>query len=414
MHICAVGRNIKAAAMLNRAIFGLLLLVALSTALVFAEAQAAEETVDSLPLKKAQYCTTDKCQLPDCRCSGLRLPSAEFRGHEKEIPQLITVTFDDAVNVINYEQYQQLFDGLNNPDNCSAQGTFFVSHEYTDYTLVNALYQQGHEIALHSVTHGSGTGTDYWREADVERLMAEFGQQMEMLEKFAKVNRTDIKGMRLPFLQMAGNNSFEAAKRLGLLYDSSWPTQRYRNPAMWPYTLDYRSVQDCQIGSCPNAAIPGFWVNPMVSWVDTAGYSCAMLDGCIYQPKDQVDTLFNWMLENFDRHYEGNRAPFGMYLHAAWFQRGQHHFEALRKFLRHVNTLPDVYLTTGSRVIEYMQHPSLGKPFNGCPKKPQTTCVKHNCGLRKVESGEIRYMKVCDSCPEVYPWLGNPLGLAEY
>lgn len=243
--------------------------------------------------------------------------------------QLITVTFDDAVNVINYEQYQKLFDGLINPDNCSARGTFFVSHEYTDYTLVNALYQQGHEIALHSVTHG--TGTDYWREADVELLMAEFGEQIEMLMKFAKVSRKHIRGLRLPFLQSAGNNSYEAAKRLGLLYDSSWPTQRYRSPAMWPYTLDYRSTQDCQIGPCPNAAIPGFWINPMVSWLDTAGYSCAMIDGCIYPPQDNVDALFEWMLENFNRHYEGNRAPFGMYLHAAWFQRGRHHFDALKK-----------------------------------------------------------------------------------
>ncbi|XP_004517389.1 uncharacterized protein LOC101459137 [Ceratitis capitata] len=399
--------------MINRVTYRLILLIALSGApLVQAEENATAVDVDFLPLKRAVRCTAAKCQLPNCRCSGLRLPSAEFQGREQEIPQLITVTFDDAVNVINYEQYQKLFDGLINPDNCSARGTFFVSHEYTDYTLVNALYQQGHEIALHSVTHG--TGTDYWREADVELLMAEFGEQIEMLMKFAKVSRKHIRGLRLPFLQSAGNNSYEAAKRLGLLYDSSWPTQRYRSPAMWPYTLDYRSTQDCQIGPCPNAAIPGFWINPMVTWLDTAGYSCAMIDGCIYPPQDNVDALFEWMLENFNRHYEGNRAPFGMYLHAAWFQRGRHHFDALKKFLHYVNTLPDVYLTTASRVIHYMKHPSLGKPFNGCPKKPQTTCIKRSCGLRKVETGEIRYMNVCDSCPSVYPWLGNPFGQTEY
>ncbi|XP_011184262.1 chitin deacetylase 7 [Zeugodacus cucurbitae] len=387
----------------------LFLLIASSAVLV----QCEENATDSfLPLKKAEHCDIEQCQLPNCRCSGLRLPSTDFKGHEKEIPQLITVTFDDAVNVVNYDYYQKLFDGLVNPDNCSARGTFYVSHEYTDYTLVNALYQQGHEIALHSVTHG--TGTDYWRDADVERLMAEFGEQIEMLVKFAKVNRKHIRGMRLPFLQISGNNTYEAGKRLGLLYDSSWPTQRYTSPAMWPYTLDYRSRQDCQIGPCPNAAIPGFWVSPMVSWFDTAGYSCAMIDGCIYPPKDDVDAMFNWMMENFKRHYDGNRTPFGMYLHAAWFQRGRHYFEAFRKFLLHVNTLPDVYLTTVSRVIHYMKHPNLGKPFMGCPKKPQATCIKRNCGLRKMETGEIRYMNVCDSCPSVYPWLGNPLGRNEY
>ncbi|CAD7012004.1 unnamed protein product [Ceratitis capitata] len=275
--------------MINRVTYRLILLIALSGApLVQAEENATAIDVDFLPLKRAVRCTAAKCQLPNCRCSGLRLPSAEFQGREQEIPQLITVTFDDAVNVINYEQYQ----------NSSTVSSIRTLH--TPTTLVNALYQQGHEIALHSVTHG--TGTDYWREADVELLMAEFGEQIEMLMKFAK---------------SAGNNSYEAAKRLGLLYDSSWPTQRYRSPAMWPYTLDYRSTQDCQIGPCPNAAIPGFWINPMVSWLDTAGYSCAMIDGCIYPPQDNVDALFEWMLENFKRHYEGNRAPFGIYLHAA-------------------------------------------------------------------------------------------------
>ncbi|XP_039957672.1 chitin deacetylase 7 [Bactrocera neohumeralis] len=392
--------------MLYKTTFAVTLLVVLSAVLVQCE---EDVTGNFLPLKKAGHCNIEKCQLPNCRCSGLRLPSADFKGHVKEIPQLITVTFDDAVNVINYEQYQQIFDGLVNPDNCSVRGTFFVSHEYTDYTLVNALYQQGHEIALHSVTHGSGT--DYWREADVERLMAEFGQQIDMLVEFAKVNRKHIRGVRLPFLQISGNNTYEAAKRLGLLYDSSWPSQR--NPPMWPYTLDYRSTQDCQIGPCPNAAIPGFWVSPMVTWLDTVGYNCAMIDGCIFPPKDEVDTLFEWMVDNFKRHYDGNRAPFGMYLHAAWFQRGRHYFEAFRKFLLYVNTLPDVYLTTASGVIHYMKHPTLGKPFPGCPKKPNTTCIKRNCGLRKMESGETRYMNVCDTCPSVYPWLGNALGQTE-
>lgn len=161
--------------------------------------------------------------------------------------------------------------------------------------------------------------------------MREFGNQIDIMEKFAKINRKHIRGMRLPFLQLSGNNSYIAAKRLGLLYDSSWPTQRYRKPAMWPYTLDYLSVQDCQIGPCPTVSLPGLWVNPMVTWVDKEGYSCSMLDGCIYLPEDKVNSLFEWMKENFHRHYDNNRAPFGMYLHAAWFGRSANYFKALRK-----------------------------------------------------------------------------------
>ena len=32
------------------------------------------------------------------------------------------------------------------------QATFFVSHEYNNYTLVNDLYKTGNEIAIHSIT----------------------------------------------------------------------------------------------------------------------------------------------------------------------------------------------------------------------------------------------------------------------
>lgn len=286
---------------------------------------------DDIELKKAEKCTHDVCTPPNCRCAGMPQLSPEFKGSEKEIPQFVTVTFDDAVTAINYAQYQKLFKDLKNPDHCDVAGTFYVSHEYTDYTKVNALYNQGHEIALHSVTHGMGT--EYWRDADVDLITQEFGDLIEMMEKYAKVSRKNIKGMRLPYLQISGNNTFLAAKNLGLLYDSSWPTLKYQNPAMFPYTLDYISTQDCQIGPCPDASIPGFWIYPMVSWTDKNGYGCSMIDGCAYQPEDNVDAIFQWILDNFNRHYEGNRAPFGMFLHSAWFSRGNNQFKAFRKYI---------------------------------------------------------------------------------
>ncbi|TDG50568.1 hypothetical protein AWZ03_002872 [Drosophila navojoa] len=364
--------------------------------------------VEKQLLLKAEPCSAAKCKLPDCRCSDATLPKPKFKGKEQEIPQFVTITFDDAVNAVNYAQYELLFSGLVNPDGCAATGTFFVSHEYTDYVRVNALYNAGHEIALHSVTHGDGT--DYWREADVETIEREFGAQLQMLEAFAKVDPKRVHGVRLPFLQISGNNSFEAIKNLGLTYDSSWPTQQHKNPAMWPYTLDFLSTQDCQIGPCPDAALPGVWVNPMVTWTDTEGYSCSMIDACAFPPADDVDALFEWMLENFNRHYKGNRAPFGMYLHAAWFSRGRNYFAAFKKFMQHLTTYPDVYMTSVSRMLEYVRKPVLGRPFKSCEKTPKTTCQAVHCNVQKTSTAETRYMSVCDKCPTVYPWLNNPLG----
>ena len=41
-----------------------------------------------IELKQAEPCNPAKCQPPNCRCSGMTLPKAEFKGHEKEIPQV--------------------------------------------------------------------------------------------------------------------------------------------------------------------------------------------------------------------------------------------------------------------------------------------------------------------------------------
>ena len=66
---------------------------------------------------------------------------------------MVLITYDDAINVVNYAQYEQLLFNRANPNGCPAKATFFISHEYTDYTLVNDLFNRGHEVASHSITY---------------------------------------------------------------------------------------------------------------------------------------------------------------------------------------------------------------------------------------------------------------------
>ena len=69
---------------------------------------------------------------------------------------MIMLTFDDAVNDVNFPLYEDIFHDNNrkrlNPNGCPIRGTFFVSHEWTDYGAVQTLYSRGHEIASHSIT----------------------------------------------------------------------------------------------------------------------------------------------------------------------------------------------------------------------------------------------------------------------
>ena len=89
----------------------------------------------------------------------------------------------------------------------SFQGTFYVSHEWTDYSQVQDLYADGHEIASHTITHSHGTNFNE------EKWANEVVGEAEMLVRFAGVNPKDIKGMRAPFLAIGGDTMFNMLNR---------------------------------------------------------------------------------------------------------------------------------------------------------------------------------------------------------
>jgi hypothetical protein len=49
--------------------------------------------------------------------------------------------------------YSDLFErGRVNPNGCPISATFYVSHEWTDYSQVQNLYSDGHEMASHTIS----------------------------------------------------------------------------------------------------------------------------------------------------------------------------------------------------------------------------------------------------------------------
>lgn len=71
----------------------------------------------------------------------------------EQTPQIVLLTFDDAVNDLNRPLYTDLFEnGRKNPNGCPITATFYVSHEWTDYSQVQNLYADGHEMASHTVS----------------------------------------------------------------------------------------------------------------------------------------------------------------------------------------------------------------------------------------------------------------------
>ncbi|RVE52174.1 hypothetical protein evm_003247 [Chilo suppressalis] len=384
------------------------LAVALLSLFLVASAVVNGEETEELPL--AELCDPEICKLPNCRCSSTQIPGGLA---PRDTPQFVMSTFDDNVNIINIETYREMLYDRKNSNGCPAGATFYISHEYTNYRAVNELYNNGFEIALHSITHR--TPQTFWAEATKEDMRKEFADQRVQMAHFANIPLTAIQGIRMPFLQLAGNASFEVLKENDMLYDCSWPTRNFINPGIWPYTLHYASNQDCPIPPCPTASIPGPWILPMIGWIDQMGFHCSMADACFAPPSvNDENAWFEFITENFERHYKGNRAPFGIFFHEGYFRFNPAVRNAVTRFLNVVNNLPDAFMVNSRDVIEWVKSPVPVDEYKRqpCRQNVPTNCPFSSCGpLRATHTEEQFWMQICNVCPRVYPWYGNPLGV---
>ncbi|CAG9792398.1 unnamed protein product [Diatraea saccharalis] len=369
---------------------------------------AAEDDENELPL--AEPCDVEACKLPNCRCSSTAIPGGL---RPRDTPQFVLVTFDDGVNILNIETYRSSLYGRTNANGCPAGATFYVSHEYTNYQLVNELYSNGFEIGLHSITHR--TPQTFWAQADYSTLKKEFADQRVLMSHFANIPLDAIQGIRMPFLQLAGNASFQVLQSAGMTYDASWPTISFINPGLWPYTLDHASIQDCQLPPCPTASIEGVWVLPMISWRDLQNNPCAMADACFAPPPlDDEDAWFEFISTNFERHYFNNRAPFGFYVHEWYVRTFPGVYKALVRFLDTINNVPDVFMVNSAEVINWVKNPIPVNEYREqpCRQNQPSPCIPNNCGpLSSTHTEQQFWMGICNTCPNRYPWIENPLGL---
>lgn len=72
---------------------------------------------------------------------------------------------------------------------------------------------------------------------------------------------------------------------------------------------------------CPTKAFPGLWeipINPLWNEFNT----CHHADQCVFpsaSDDDDTEAIVDFLKENFDRHYNTNRAPFQLNFHVTWF-----------------------------------------------------------------------------------------------
>jgi len=354
----------------------------------------------------------------------------------EKVPQFVMLTFDDAVTITNYKAtYQRLFEIKNSGNKCNASATFFVSHDYTNYQLVNDLYMKGHEIASHTITHKSPE--DYWKKADDEILMKEIVGQRDIISKFAEIPEEEIKGYRAPFLQTSGDVTFKFLKKNNFIYDSSMPTQSNSRPwPIYPYTLDKGFRSDCVVQPCPSLTpekdLAGFFEIPLVDYwrrrlvTETpptySDVPCSMVDMCLPPPENVTDAE-DYFFSNFERHYKTNKAPFPVFIHEAWLSQDEKdRKEGYFNFVKKVAKLPDVFFVTIQEVIEWLENPIpieeyVKKSCKSPPTRP-TKCpfelsqdkTHKFCAPVKGDDNTEHLIAVCGICPTRYPRYGHTSG----
>lgn len=93
----------------------------------------------------------------------------------------------------------------------------------------------------------------------------------------------------------------------------------------------------------------------MVMWTDLNGGRCSMGDACSNPPT--ADGVYKMLIKNFERHYTTNRAPFGLFYHAAWFTQ-PHHKEGFIAFLDTLVSMNDVWLVTNWQALQWVRDPT--------------------------------------------------------
>mmetsp|Transcript_12016 Transcript_12016/g.25045 ORF Transcript_12016/g.25045 Transcript_12016/m.25045 type:complete len:529 (-) Transcript_12016:193-1779(-) len=264
-----------------------------------------------------------------------------------DIPQFILLTFDDAVGPYTMDLYQPL-SSVQDSQGCGIKATWYVSisssaggQSLTQCELISGLRKGQHEIATHTYGHNGDPSTE------------DIIGALDWLESECGVPREEMRGFRTPYLKFS-QSTFDRLHDMGFLYDSSIGEPGIGSNKgerhLWPYTMDNGIAQDCRAaaGSCDqNKNLPGMWEIPMWNMLDEN--DSPMI------PMDWPGNAYEHLTHNFERRYNGNRAPLGIYLHASWLYLNG---ENLKKWAEEVlAAYNDVFFVTNFEMIEWMRNP---------------------------------------------------------
>lgn len=160
---------------------------------------------------------------------------------------------------------------------------------------------------------------EWWaRNATLEDWFDEMVGQANIINQFSNIRMEELRGLKVPFLHVGWNRQFLMMKEFGFVYDASLIAPFSAVP-IWPYTMDFHMPHACNDINehCPTRSYPGIWEIP-INPLELGDYNCITIDACPIElsGRDVYSLLWN----NFKRHFNTNRAPFGLHFHTDWFK----------------------------------------------------------------------------------------------
>ncbi|CAO3632042.1 unnamed protein product [Cunninghamella blakesleeana] len=360
----------------------------------------------------AYSCDPNTCKLPNCHCASTSPPGGLAA---KDVPQFVVITFDDSVQAKLLQTANTMLN-VKNPNGCGAKGTWYVSMEYTDFSLVQQWYANGNEVADHTFSHVGSPSAQ------------EIAAAKSMLHEYAGIPYGKLKGFRAPFLNYTAE-TLSNIQQQGFVYDTS--ATATIDDCYWPYTLDNGMANDCWTGICDTGKVKlnGIWEFPMYAVMDNAN-TPQLMD--VYLAGSVAD-VNAWSTTNFERHYNGNRQPFGIYVHPTHLTNypGTPDVSSLLNgvvsFIKSLEGKQDVWFVTNDQLLQWMQNPV---PASQLSNQPYMKCDLPNTGkeicnglenitisTEGVASGSllqscnfnVTNWHTCYNCPNAAPTLETPV-----
>ncbi|KAG0233375.1 hypothetical protein BGW42_007459 [Actinomortierella wolfii] len=348
-------------------------------------------------------CDPAKCKHPACVCPSTKAPG---NIETQKLPQFFTLTFDDAIQAPTVPVAASLMANHRNPNGCPIPATWFAQNLYSDYALIQQWYAAGNEVADHTMTHiGSPP-------------LEEIAGNRKAINAFAGIPYSKMTGFRAPFLNYS-KTTFDLLATENIEYDSS--TTADITTAYWPYTLDFGLANDCWNGICSaGVAQPGRWEIPMHAIMDDSTPPVAHNMDVHLEITDTAK-LNKLLRDNFNRHYTGDRAPFGIYLHPVHVGNSA---QVYNDFFKEVLAKGDVWFVTNQQLLQWMKNPV---PASELGNQEYMKCVRPVIGKEicnglddtktgKIDSGVVELCNfaegpwsTCYGCPKTAPSPANPV-----